>query len=618
MKAGAHNIMTASEVPLFQSVPALTEHCLAIHPGIVSLDLFDTLLLRDALSPECIFHRMLDHDISRRYGLNSLWPLARLKAGRRMARSSRHGETTLSEIYDFLSRTGVLSAAVATQLMEIELLEERKSWRPNKPLLDFARSLMEKNIPIVIYSDTYLPLDELQAWTGRFLSDVTVYSSSATMCTKTSGRAFAYLKRRYPGYKILHIGDNLHSDGIMPRMAGVESAIIDGQGRFSSTLPVEVSSLARLRGLTCLPAVTDDDLSDRTSLVVAQWAYGWALFLISFLEAIAHFVKVQHIEEVWFTSRDCASIFHCLKESGRITDFPNASYIYTSRSSLAPLVTLQPDRKDREEYRLCERYIRARLSSKNIGSGQPTRLLVVDIGGRGTLQKAIQTALGSDAFVQGYYVGLDPKKTWLSNSDTACFLEWNRATFSEPLTELMCGFVGHRCSGYRMDALGDVIPTFTKTHGDASDPVYVRLLRRYLTTLLMENWQPAHGVTNTALSEACLLMRQRFHIFPTRSEALAIAHWSYRNGDGTARSIGGESLNLGTILLMSGRNENYWPNGALARRLSNPHIVRFLQKASVRLREIRRQFSALQSAERRDESIGIKHGYHANATGVDS
>ncbi|MGD0796096.1 MAG: hypothetical protein ABR910_00100 [Acidobacteriaceae bacterium] len=535
---------------------------------------------------------MLDHDISRKCGLNSLWPSARQNAGRRMARLSLSRETTLSEIYEFLSKTGVLSPEAATQMMEIEMLEERKSWQPNNAMLDFVHSLIAKKVPIVIYSDTYLPHDELQAWTARYLPGVTLYCSSATMCTKASGRAFDYLKSKYPGRKILHIGDSLHSDGMMPWKMGVESAIIDGQGSFSSTLPVEVSRLARLRGLTRLPSLTEDDLSDGTSVVVAQWAYGWALFLISFLEAIARFVRVQRIEEVWFTSRDCATLFQCLSESGRIVDFPHAAYVYTSRSSLAPLAASQQDRKDTEEYRLCERYIQTRLSSTTIGSGRPTRLLLVDIGGRGTLQMAIQTALGDDAFVMGYYAGLDPKGTWLPSSQTACFFDWNRAKFSEPLTELMFGFVGDRCSGYRIDESGAVVPTFKITRGDASDPIYTKFLGRYLTALLKENWQPGRCADNPKLIEACANMRQRFHMFPTTREAIAIAKWSYCSGYGMARSVGGEGLSLATILSMSGRNDNYWPHGALARRLSNRHVIYFLQRFGVCLRQIWRFLSA--------------------------
>jgi hypothetical protein len=314
--------------------------------------------------------------------------------------------------------------------------------------------------------------------------------------------------------------------------------------------------------------------------------------MISFLEAIAYYAKVQRIEEVWFTSRDCATLFQCLRESGRIVEFPNAAYIHTSRSSLAPLVASQQDAEDTEEYRLCERYIQGRLSSTKIGSGHPTRLLLVDIGGRGTLQRAIQTALGNDAVVQGYYVGLDPKRTWLSSSQTACFFDWNRATFSEPLTELMFGFVGDRCSGYRVDESGAIVPTFRITHGDASDPAYTNFLRRYLTALLKDNWQPSLGVDNPKLIEACSSMRQRFHMFPTKHEAIAISKWGYCSGYGKARPVGGEGLSLGTILSMSGRNDNYWPHGALARRLSNRHLIYLLQKFSVHLRQISRFVSA--------------------------
>jgi len=561
-----------------------------VRPDIVSFDLFDTLMFRDTLSPECIFYRMLDHEVSKKSGLDRSWPAARRKAGRRMARFSSKGETTLEEIYNFLVRTRVLSREVARQIMEIELLEERRSWRPNSEMLHFAHSLRVQGIPVLVNSDTYLPLGELKRWTDRFLPGVALYCSSATMRTKTSGRAFAYLKTKYPGAKILHIGDSLHSDGIVPRRMGIESAIIVGPGRFSSTLPAEVSRLARLRGLKCLPLWWDGELPVETSLVVAQWAYGWALFLACFLEAIARFVKAQRIEEVWFTSRDCETLFHCLTESGRIVEFPHATYIHTSRSALAPLVAPQQIGEDAEKYRLCKRYIQAQLSSKKVGAGKATRLLVVDIGGRGTLQRAIETALGDDGLVQGYYVALDPKKTWLPNSQTACFFGWNRAKFCEPMTELMFGFLSDRCAGYSLDESGAVVPKFQPTHGDASDPIYTMFLRRYLTQILKENWRPDARTDNQELTEACSSMVQRFHMFPSKAEALAVANWSYCSGYGKARSIGGDGLNLAVILSMRGLNDNYWPHGALARRMPNRVLTYIVQELSVYLHHLKRLF----------------------------
>ena len=572
--------------PLFRSVSALQEHCLTVRPDIVSLDLFDTIVSREALSPECIFYRMLDHEVLRKNGLDRTWVAARRQAERRMVRFSRKGETTLPEIYDYLATKGVLPPELAPQIMEIELLEERNSWRPNGEMLHFAHTLRDQGIPIVVTSDTYLPLEELKRWTDSFLPGVALYCSSATMRTKHSGRAFTYLKTIYPRAKILHIGDNFHSDGVMPRRKGIESAIIDGQGRFSSTLPVEVSRLARLRGLKRLPFWVDGELPIDTSLVVAQWAYGWALFLICFLEAIYRFVKAHRIEEVWFTSRDCETLFQCLTETGHIVDFPRANYIYTSRSSLAPLVASQQAGERVQERHLCESYIRTQLSSANASSGEAPPLLLVDTGGKGTVQRAVETALGDGARVHGYYVAFDPTKTWLSNSQTECFFDWNRATFCVPMTELMFGFLGDRCEGYRVDEDGAVVPKFQTADGDASDSIYTNLLRRYLSELLRENWRPDVCADNLKLTEACASMVQRFHMFPRKAEALAVANWSHDNGHGKARSIGGDGLNLAVILSMRGLNDNNWPHGALARRMPNRILIYILQKLGVYLRHL--------------------------------
>jgi hypothetical protein len=157
----------------------------------------------------------------------------------------------------------------------------------------------------------------------------------------------------------------------------------------------------------------------------------------------------------------------------------------------------------------------------------------------------------------------------------------------------MFGFVGNRCAGYRIDENGAIVPKFQTTVGDASDPIYTRFLRRYLTELLKENWRPDVCACNQELTEACSTMVQRFHMFPRKAEALAVANWSYDSGYGKTRSIGGDGLNLIVILSMRGWNDNYWPHGALARRIPNRILTYILQRLSVSLRHLMRFFQAL-------------------------
>ena len=82
-------------------------------------------------------------------------------------------------------------------------------------------------------------------------------------------------------------------------------------------------------------------------------------------------------------------------------------------------------------------------------------------------------------------------------------------------------------------------------------------------------------------------------MFPRKTEALAVANWNYKSRNGNARSIGGNGLSVAVILSMRGLNDNYWPHGALARRMSNRILVSILQNLSVYLRELKRFFQRM-------------------------
>ena len=147
-----------------------------------------------------------------------------------------------------------MSSLAAQTIMQLEVQEELSSWRPNLALLAALCRLGAQEIEIVVYSDTYLPHTLIRSWLDCHLPFATLFCSSETLYTKRSGRAFRFLRNRYPTKKLMHVGDDLWSDGIMPMKNDIDAAILEGRGRFSSTLPAEVSSLARLRGLRMFPA----------------------------------------------------------------------------------------------------------------------------------------------------------------------------------------------------------------------------------------------------------------------------------------------------------------------------------------------------------------------------
>ena len=194
---------------------------------LVTLDVFDTALLRSVARPEDVF-ALVAWRVAQRHGVAvdmAAFAQAR-RAAEIAARAAVHHagwfEISLASIYRHFP--GDTSAALLAWAQVEEVLTEQDVCYANPDILSLYRRLIAAGTPVAFLSDTYLDADviagmlQARGYTGVHR----VFASSAYNLTKGDGNLFAAVARDTgvaPG-RIWHIGDNARSDVIQARRAG--------------------------------------------------------------------------------------------------------------------------------------------------------------------------------------------------------------------------------------------------------------------------------------------------------------------------------------------------------------------------------------------------------------
>lgn len=205
-------------------------------PGLLSLDVFDTLLLRDGSSEVRRFTRIgdamakvagdaftgLDGFVARHLGTRASY-----RAGPRVEGC---GEGSLTEIHRTAARLLGVADEMTDAFVEAELACEAKHVAANPLLTAYAALHRKRGGTVVLISDMYMhapQITELLARKGvpRAAYDA-IYSSADTKVSKASGRLFARIKEAEGRSHILHLGDSLRGDYQKPRAAGWKAMLL--------------------------------------------------------------------------------------------------------------------------------------------------------------------------------------------------------------------------------------------------------------------------------------------------------------------------------------------------------------------------------------------------------
>ncbi len=190
---------------------------------VISFDVFDTLLKRNVRNPDDVFV-VVQREYNKTTGQKiHSFPDLRKVAEQECRKHSKKEEVTLDSIYDFLP----YDISLKEELKRIELSVEESLLTLNhdiKILYDYA---LQKGKEIIIVSDMYLPKPFIENLLHKFgyVNYHKLYISSCYGITKRSGSLFKFLlnENNYISEDVLHIGDAMRSDYLMPLRLGIHA-----------------------------------------------------------------------------------------------------------------------------------------------------------------------------------------------------------------------------------------------------------------------------------------------------------------------------------------------------------------------------------------------------------
>ena len=189
----------------------------------ISFDIFDTIIKRNVKNPKDVFlivekkYEMLYGDNVCNYYKNRI--IAEIEANK----ICKENEITINDIYNVLEK--YYSKDVCNKLKEIEKNTEINICVPNKPIIDIYNEVLNKNKNLLITSDMYLDENTIKSILNKcgIVGYKKIYLSSSLKKRKIDGTLFNYICNdlKIKKSELIHIGDNILSDFIIPKIKGI-------------------------------------------------------------------------------------------------------------------------------------------------------------------------------------------------------------------------------------------------------------------------------------------------------------------------------------------------------------------------------------------------------------
>lgn len=192
-----------------------------IEADIVSVDIFDTLLVRTFLTPQGARDYMA-WQADRRLGVPDF---ASIRAqAEQIARSRSGRDVGIADIYRVMAGLPAVGSTLAADLLELELRIEALVLRPRRAVVDSIKALSTKGTRVVAISDMYLGSGELSRVMPEEVRSIAQkwYISCETGWRKDNGEAWRRLpeQEHVRAARWLHVGDNETADIQMPHDLG--------------------------------------------------------------------------------------------------------------------------------------------------------------------------------------------------------------------------------------------------------------------------------------------------------------------------------------------------------------------------------------------------------------
>ena len=359
---------------------------------VISFDLFDTLLTRLTLYPADVYSIVQSRMEQEGIEFDNFY-FNRIQTELELVNTKRF---LLDEIYNRLQIIYSFDHETKARIKEMELQAERDVSTSRKAISDAFSYAVSKGKRVFILTDMYLPKTFLEELLDRQgiggYEDILV--SGELQINKCNGM-YSYFKELTGSTNILHIGDNIISDGYFARKEGLDVDIIPSvrevlrkseygnlmnySGGDSENLTIGMFAAAAFRNSVTQTRVKPEIMTEYAALFLAPLVTGFVIW-------IASEVRGKSCEKVLFSARDgflLMELYETLRRLHPEYGLPEGIYLYASRKAVWHVYENNPDKEDRNKNYI--QYLR-RLKLK-----KEKRYVFVDLISRGTIQAALET-----------------------------------------------------------------------------------------------------------------------------------------------------------------------------------------------------------------------------------
>lgn len=339
---------------------------------VLSVDVFDTALARSVFRPIDVFlciqnqaRKLVGND---KLDFVALRRKAEADAREENYRDSGREDISLAAIYGNFCKLADIDPECGQALMDLEMGAERRFCSANPEILAVCRAARERGKRVVFTSDMYLPKDfvlELLRDNGYEPEDLLISSQAGK--TKHTGGLFDVFQNKYAcrPERVLHIGDNLHSDSLQAQAKGFNDFHYDAgkqgftfvsQSRLATSEEYTVTD-SIFAGLAQRRRFSESDADNYPADLFRRVGYEViGPVYLSFVTWVVRQAMQKGVEKLFFLARDgyqLKRVFDRLKEryglqieaeymlsSRRLINFPHISKLDTD--SLAFLMTPNP------------------------------------------------------------------------------------------------------------------------------------------------------------------------------------------------------------------------------------------------------------------------------------
>lgn len=176
---------------------------------VISVDLFDTLIMRRSLFPADVFE-MVDLRLRQRGIEIEDFAKKRLEGEKELGKNM---VPTLLEIYSYIVENYSITGVRPENFVQLEWETDRRLVVPRKELCAILAEAHAKGKPVYVVSDTFYTKEQLEGLLEQ--CGITFYMDILASCEYRTGKTqglFEKLRERIPGKTCLHIGDSQDSD----------------------------------------------------------------------------------------------------------------------------------------------------------------------------------------------------------------------------------------------------------------------------------------------------------------------------------------------------------------------------------------------------------------------